>query len=181
MQFFVDQFVPNTATTFLDVVGTVYLIFAINTNICWIVWTFWVFSIFLIQLYFNDCHLDGIVSSQKLFSGNAGYREISMQYHLEAGHLCYFYYEAALAKEHFSVAEKLSGLSVQLKGIACVKLFKFGVIQFVVLTEREKSRYTLLFYSAASKQDHLLFYRSHTVSAFCSYCSQIELCEANVK
>jgi len=41
---------------------------------------------------------------------------ISMEFHLEAGHLLYFYYESAMARDHFDIAVKLSGLDIQLTG-----------------------------------------------------------------
>ena len=39
-----------------------------------------------------------------------------MEFHLEAGHLLYFYYEASQAAEHFNTALKLSGLKIELTG-----------------------------------------------------------------
>ena len=43
-------------------------------------------------------------------------RDAAMQFHLEAGHLCHFYYMAAAAAEHFDKVLQLSGLQVQLTG-----------------------------------------------------------------
>jgi len=45
-----------------------------------------------------------------------------MQFHIEAGHLLYFYYEDAKAHEHFDRAKAVSGLTVELKG-----LYKSGI------------------------------------------------------
>jgi len=41
---------------------------------------------------------------------------IPIEFHLEAGHLLYFYYEPAMALDHINAAVKLSGLDVQLTG-----------------------------------------------------------------
>jgi len=52
-----------------------------------------------------------------MFSGASCYSiRIAMEFHLEAGHLLYFYYESALARDHFDIAIKLSGLDIQLTG-----------------------------------------------------------------
>ena len=44
------------------------------------------------------------------------HRELAIQFHLEAGHLSYFYYEASQASDHMTKAESLSGLQVKLTG-----------------------------------------------------------------
>jgi len=57
------------------------------------------------------------VKSKSMFSGAAccGSR-IPIEFHLEAGHLLYFYYESAMARHHFDTAVKLSGLDIHLTG-----------------------------------------------------------------
>ena len=44
------------------------------------------------------------------------HRELAIQFHLEAGHLSYFYYESSQASDHMTQAESLSGLQVKLTG-----------------------------------------------------------------
>ena len=44
-------------------------------------------------------------------------RDLALQFYLEAGHLCYFYYEPQQASVHFSRAEQLCGLDIELTGI----------------------------------------------------------------
>merc|ERR1712241_251925 len=39
-----------------------------------------------------------------------------MQYHLEAGHLLYFYYEPSKSHKHFEEAKKLAGIDIKLTG-----------------------------------------------------------------
>jgi len=41
---------------------------------------------------------------------------IAIEFHLEAGHLLYFYYESAMARDHFDTAVSLSGLNIHLTG-----------------------------------------------------------------
>jgi len=41
---------------------------------------------------------------------------IPIEFHLEAGHLLYFYYESAMAREHFDAAVRLSGLDIHMTG-----------------------------------------------------------------
>ena len=57
------------------------------------------------------------VSGKTMFSGAfcCGSR-IPIEFHLEAGHLLYFYYESAMARDHFDIAVKLSGLDIHLTG-----------------------------------------------------------------
>ena len=43
-------------------------------------------------------------------------RQARVEFHLEAGHCLYFYYEAEKAAEHFATAQQLTGLTVQLTG-----------------------------------------------------------------
>ena len=59
------------------------------------------------------------VNGKAMFSGASccGSR-IPIEFHLEAGHLLYFYYESAMARDHFDVAVKLSGLDIHLTGQA---------------------------------------------------------------
>jgi len=52
-----------------------------------------------------------------MFSGASGFSSrIAIEFHLEAGHLLYFYYESAMARDHFDIAVKLSGLDIHLTG-----------------------------------------------------------------
>lgn len=53
-----------------------------------------------------------------MFSGalcSSGTR-IPVEFHLEMGHLLYFYYESAMARDYFDTAVKLSGLDIHLTG-----------------------------------------------------------------
>lgn len=43
-------------------------------------------------------------------------RDAQVEYHLEAGHCLYFYYEAETAAKHFKTAQRLTGLTVELTG-----------------------------------------------------------------
>ncbi|KAI0207157.1 Tetratricopeptide repeat protein 27 [Lamellibrachia satsuma] len=52
---------------------------------------------------------------KNLISGGQ-HRELAVQFHLEAGHLCYFYYEVGQASDHITQAESLSGLQINLTG-----------------------------------------------------------------
>lgn len=58
------------------------------------------------------------LKSKTMFSGatRCGSR-IAVEFHLEAGHLLYFYYESGMAQDHFDTAVKLSGLNIHLTGI----------------------------------------------------------------
>ena len=58
------------------------------------------------------------MSAKPLFDGTAfeNSTDLQIQFHLEAGHMCYFFYESSLARHHFDTALKLSGLSVELTG-----------------------------------------------------------------
>lgn len=52
-----------------------------------------------------------------MFSGDASSdSRIAIEFHLEAGHLLYFYYESAMALDHFNTAVSLSGLNIHLTG-----------------------------------------------------------------
>jgi len=52
-----------------------------------------------------------------MFSGDLCFgSRIAIEFHLEAGHLLYFYYESAMAQHHFDTAVKLSGLDIHLTG-----------------------------------------------------------------
>lgn len=58
-----------------------------------------------------------LVSTKHLFNvTHPQAYSLQMQFHLEVGHLCYYYYESTLAQHHFCVAEKLSQLSVEMTG-----------------------------------------------------------------
>jgi hypothetical protein len=60
-----------------------------------------------------------LVSRKSLFNGQVPQTSsLQMLFHLEAGHLCYFYYESTMARHHFSVAEELSNLTVALTGLS---------------------------------------------------------------
>jgi len=68
-----------------------------------------------------------------MFSGAAccGSR-IPIEFHLEAGHLLYFYYESGMAQDHFDTAVKLSGLGIRLTGHTfCVFCWCFDAGEFV--------------------------------------------------
>jgi len=56
------------------------------------------------------------VKGKSLFSGVSGRSRIPIEFHLEAGHLLYFYYESAMARDYFDTALKLSGLDIHLTG-----------------------------------------------------------------
>jgi len=57
------------------------------------------------------------VKGRAMFSRVSGFgNSIPVEFHLEVGHLLYFYYESAMARDHFDIALKLSGLQVHLTG-----------------------------------------------------------------
>lgn len=57
------------------------------------------------------------VKGKAMFSeASCSSSRISVEFHLEAGHLLYFYYESAMARDHFDDAVRLSGVDVQLTG-----------------------------------------------------------------
>ena len=72
------------------------------------------------------------VTDKPLFSGSVPRTSgLQIQFHLEAGHMCYFYYESTMARDHFAVAEKLSQLSVQLTGY-CSSCFRGCLLFWIV-------------------------------------------------
>lgn len=44
------------------------------------------------------------------------FRDLIIQFHLEAGYLCHTFYEYKRAQEHFKTAAKVSGLVLELTG-----------------------------------------------------------------
>ncbi|KAK2149737.1 hypothetical protein LSH36_439g03059 [Paralvinella palmiformis] len=68
------------------------------------------------ECLFNSSDKDIVLKKEKIMA-NDEYRDLAIQCHLTAGHMCYFYYEPRQAKEHFSQAEKLSGLDIKLTGV----------------------------------------------------------------
>ena len=68
-------------------------------------------------------------------------REVAIMFHIEAGNLCYFYYESSKAKEHFNTATQLSGLEIGLTGALGKRtLFQENEIsQLVLKVERLSS------------------------------------------
>ena len=59
--------------------------------------------------------IDSVTANETLIT-NDKYRDILMQFFVEAGYLCYFFYEPEKAKEFIQKAKKLSGLSIELTG-----------------------------------------------------------------
>lgn len=64
-----------------------------------------------------------VVSDNDLFRSKRTYRQLLMQFHIEAGHLLYFYYEDTKAHEHFNQAKAASGLAIELKGLLHGRIF----------------------------------------------------------
>ncbi|ELU10624.1 hypothetical protein CAPTEDRAFT_228317 [Capitella teleta] len=53
---------------------------------------------------------------EELTHGPYCFRDLAIEFHLEAGHLLYFFYEPSLSSEHFTAARQLSNLTIELTG-----------------------------------------------------------------
>lgn len=85
------------------------------------------FGFRLKTLHFDGCYFISVSSSELFESGKIS-REVIMQFHLEAGHHLYFYYEDVKAREHFDIAKKLSGLSIELKGFVNFNYCLYSIV-----------------------------------------------------
>ena len=68
--------------------------------------------IMLSSLIYSNCHSTLPKITHLYFYD----RDAQIQFAVEAGHTCHFYYEPNLAKEHFTRAHKLSELEIELTG-----------------------------------------------------------------
>jgi len=88
------------------------------------------------------------VKGKSLFSGVSGRSRIPIEFHLEAGHLLYFYYESAMARDYFDTALKLSGLDIHLTGQTVAN-------RYVLIYLFDDDRHTFVFNLCFSFQDIL--------------------------
>ena len=68
----------------------------------------------LIKLVCDPSYLLPVESSSDFFQ--AGHPDSFLQFHLEACHIDYFYYEPSSARQHMEKVKEASGLSVDLTG-----------------------------------------------------------------
>ncbi|XP_041351837.1 tetratricopeptide repeat protein 27-like [Gigantopelta aegis] len=90
----------------------------------------------------TSLHLITDISNREPLLTDDSCRDVSMMFHLEAGHVCHTYFEIKLAREHFDTAKKISGLEVKLTG-AMGKRTRFQQdekAQLILQVTREETR-----------------------------------------